>query len=148
MKPDWILIADASRARLLQQAQDSPIIQLRAFEHRDSRLHSSELGDGERGRERSDRLFGASAYEARIEPQRKEHLRFARELAELLEEGARHGRCRSVRLFAPSPFLGELKAQLGDATQRLLAGSHDFDLSSVGIAEIGQRIQLAVAPGE
>lgn len=148
MNPDWILIADASRARLLQQEGDKPIAQLQTFEHPASRLHSSELGDDDRGRQRSDRLFGASAYEAHIEPQRKEHLRFARELADALEEGALHGRCRSVRVFAPSPFLGELKGQLGDATQRLLVGSHDLDLSCVGIAEIGRRIQLALAPAQ
>ena len=51
---------------------------------------------------------------------------------------------RSVRLFAASPFLGELKAQLGDATQRILAGTHDLDLTAVGPAEIGRRIAQAL----
>lgn len=147
MTADWIMIADASRARLLQQEEGKPIVQVRTFEHRASRLHSSELGDGERGRERSDRLHGAAAYEAHAEPQRKEHLRFACELADFLEHGARQGLCRSVRVLAPSPFLGRLTAEFGDATRRLLVGSHDLDLSSVGIAEIGHRIELSTAAG-
>jgi hypothetical protein len=148
MKPDWILIANASRARVLQQQEGRPPALLQQFEHRASRLHSSELGDDEAGRERKDGLSGSAAFEPRIKAQRKEHLRFARELADFLEAGAQQALYGSVRVFAPSPFLGEVKAVLGDATQRLLAGSHDLDLSSVGIAEIRRRIEQALAqPG-
>lgn len=149
MKADWILIANASRARLFQQQDHgAPYALLRSFEHPASRMHSSELGEDERGRQGADRAFGATAYEPRLEPQRKEHLRFAGELAEYLEAGAQHGLCRSVRLFAASPFLGELKAQLGEGTQRILAGAHDLDLSPVGLAEIGRRIEQALRQPE
>lgn len=144
MKPDWILIASASRARVLQQEQGR-FAELRAFEHAASRLPSSQLGDDARGRERSDRAFGGAAYEPRMDLHRKEHLRFAGELAEFLEEGAQQGRYGSLHVFAPSPFLGELKAQLSEATLRLLAGSHDLDLSAVGPAELGRRIEKALA---
>lgn len=144
MKPDWILIANASRAQLLQQEPGRQPRALHSFEHPASRLHSSQLGTGERGREGSDRSFGAAAYTPRLDAQRKEHLRFARELAEYLEAAAQQDQYGSVRVFAASPFLGELKAQLGAATLRLLAGSHDVDLSAVGPAELGRRIQQAV----
>jgi len=40
-----------------------------------------------------------------------------------------------------SPFLGELKSKLGPATQRVLAGTHDMDLSAVGLAEMEARIR-------
>ena len=146
MKPDWILIANASRARLLQQEEPGASVALmHSFEHPASRLHSSELGDAARGRESTDRAFGAAAYEPRIDAQRKEHLHFAGELADFLERGAQQGVYGSVRVFASSPFLGELKAQLGDATRRLLAGTHDVDLSTVGPAEIARRIEREVA---
>lgn len=141
MAADWILIADASRARLLQQNEhgDAPVL-LQSFEHPASRLHSSELGDDERGRQRNDAVFGAAAYEARLEPQRKEHLRFARELAQVLEAGARDGRCATLRVFSPSPFLGELKAQFGPATRRVLAGAHDLDLAATTASDLQARI--------
>lgn len=146
MKPNWILIANASRARLLvQQEEGGNVAVLRSFEHPASRLHSSELGDDERGRQASDRGFGATAFEPRVDAQRKEHLRFAGELADFLEAGAQHGECGSVHVFASSPFLGELKALLGDATRRLMAGTHDVDLSAVGPAEIGKRIAQELA---
>jgi protein required for attachment to host cells len=148
MPSDWILIANASRARILQQEDGIAPGVLHQFEHPASRLHSSELGDDEPGRERKDGRSGSAVFAPHIKPQRKEHLRFARELADFLEAAAHQGLYKSVRVFAPSPFLGELKALLGDATQRLLAGSHDLDLSSVGPAEIGRRIERALAhPG-
>jgi len=145
MQPDWILVANASEARLLQQDPGSPMAVLQAFHHPASRLHSSELGDAERGREGSDRRHGASAYSAHIEPQRKEHVRFARELAASLEQGASQGRCNRIHVFAASPFLGELKAELGDATRRRLAGAYDLDLSSLGLAQIEERVRAVAA---
>lgn len=117
MKPDWILVANAAQARLFQQEAGSPMTDNRA---------------------------GAAAYQARIEPHRKEHLRFASELAEFLEQGAQGARCRRIHVFAASPFLGELTAQLRDATHRLLAGSHDLDLSAVGLSEIEQRVRQVI----
>ena len=140
MQPDWFLVANASEARLLQQEPGAPMVVLKAFHHPASRLHSSELGDAERGREASDRRQGASAYAAHIEPQRKEHLHFARELAAALEQGAGEGRCHRIHLFASSPFLGELKAELRDAALKHLGSTHDLDLSSLGLAQIEARV--------
>lgn len=145
MKPDWILVANAAQARLFQREPGSPMTVLQAFHHPASRVRSSVLGDDERGREQTDSRAGAAAYQARVEPHRKEHLRFAAELADFLEQGARAGSCRQIHVFAASPFLGELRAQLGDATHGLLAGSHDLDLSAVGLAEIESRVQQVLA---
>lgn len=145
MKPDWILVASAARARLLQHEPGSPMTVLQAFDHPASRVRSSGLGDDERGRQKTDGRAGAVAYEARLEPQRKERQRFASELADFLEQGAQEGRCRHIRVFAASPFLGELRERLGDASRRLLAGSHDVDLSAMDLEAIGERVRQAAA---
>jgi len=141
MSPTWILVANAAQARLFQQEPGRPLVVLEAFSHPASRQRSSQLGDDKAGRELSGRGFGGAAFKPRLDAKRKEHLHFARELAERLEQGAQHGRYAAVTVFASSPFLGELKQALGEATQRLLAGAHDVDLSSVGLAEMENRIQ-------
>jgi len=142
MKPHWILIANAARARLLQQARpgDPPTL-LRSFEHPDSRLHTGALGDDEAGRERSDRGPRATVLQPRMDAHHKEHLQFARELAAALEDGAARGKCASIAVFAASPFLGALKQELGAGTRRLLAATHDLDLTHVGQAELDHRIR-------
>lgn len=147
MKPDWILVANASQARLLTHEPGSPMAVLQAFHHPESRMHSSELGDDARGRQDADRHYGGgSAYASRSDPKHREHMHFAKQLADFLEQGAQQGEFRHLQVFASSPFLGELKSQLGAATQHLLAGSHDLDLSAVGLSEMEARIRHALAP--
>lgn len=141
MKPDWILIADAAHARLLQQEPAGHMTLLQSLEHPRSRLRNSELCADKAGRELSDRGFGGTAFLARVDAQRKEHQRFAQQLAQVLEEGARSRRYDALHVFASSPFLGELKHALGPGTRRLLAGTHDVDLTAVGLAELPKRLE-------
>ena len=117
MKPDWTLIANATRARLLQQERDAPMVILESFIH-------------PRGRGN----LNAS-----------EHTEFARELARLLEREAQLDHFASLTLFASSAFLAEIKAELGKATWRRLASIHESDLTSLGLSELEERIAQELA---
>jgi protein required for attachment to host cells len=145
MTAHWILIANATRARVLEQRPNEPLKELRSFEHLASRSKISDLADDRLGSERNDRVYGTTAYQPRIDAKQKEHQRFARELAEYLERQAQLGAYRKIDVLASSPFLGELKARLGDATARLVASTHDIDLTMVGKAEIDRRIAAELA---
>jgi protein required for attachment to host cells len=140
MKSEWILIANATRARLLQREAGCPLVVIDSFSHPASRLKTSELGDAPAGQEKADRSFGGSAYEFRSDAHKKEHLHFAHELADYLEQQAQQGRFHSLALYSSSPFLGELKSALGTAAARLLTATHDVDLTSVGLVELERRI--------
>lgn len=146
MKPEWILIANATRARLLQRDQGCPLVVINSFEHPQSRSKTSDLADDRAGQGKTDHSFGGASYPPRVDAKEKEHLRFARELAEYLETRAQQGNFHSLSLFASSPFLGELKAQLGTAASALLKGTHDVDLTSVGLVELDHRIAHATSP--
>ena len=141
MNTTWTLIANAAHARLLQQEEARQLHVLQTLEHPPSRVSSSKLGDDKAGRELSGRGFGGAAYEPRLDAHRKEHQRFAQQLAQLLEEGAEEQRYDVLHVFASSPFLGELKHVLGPAARRMLAGTHDVDLTAVGLAELPARIR-------
>lgn len=145
MKPDWILLANSTRARLLQQERGTRVTVLESFDHPQSRSKISELVDDRAGHDSTDRSYGGTAYQPRLDAKQKEHQRFAREIAQFLERQAQSGSFQSLHVFASSPFLGELKAELGSATGRLLSGTHDLDLTSVGPAELGRRIAHELA---
>jgi protein required for attachment to host cells len=145
MKPNWILIANATQARLFQHEGDGPIVLIASFSHPEGRSKISELADDRAGNERSDRSYGGAAYEPRMDAKRKEHERFAVELAEYLEQAALQNTFASLVIFSSSPFLGEVKAHLGDATQKLVSGAHDVDLTSVGVTELKRRIAHELA---
>ena len=148
MKPNFILIANATHARLLQYERGSPMVILESFEHLKSRSKISDLADDRAGHESMDSTFGGAAYPPRINAKKKEHMRFARELADHLERQAQQGGYRSLVIFASSPFLGELKTELGSVTARLLSSTHDLDLTSFGLTELEQRVERELAhPG-
>jgi protein required for attachment to host cells len=74
-----------------------------------------------------------------------ESRRFAHEVGEHLERNAQLGNFGSLAIFASNPFLGELKAELGPATLRLLSRARDVDLTNVGPAELQRRIAYETA---
>jgi protein required for attachment to host cells len=117
--PDWILIANATRARVLQQEPGSPMVVLESFVH--------PVGRGARSDGPSD-------------PRQKEGRLFAHELAQYLEREARQARFGRLTVFAASPFAEELRAGLGKLTRQLLTGVHELDLTSVGMAELERRV--------
>ncbi|WP_421955300.1 host attachment protein [Polaromonas sp.] len=146
MKPDWILIANATHARLLEQERGSPMVILESFAHPSSREKISALATDRAGHESTDRSYGGAVFEPRHDAKSKEHTLFARQLADQLEKAATQGKCRSLVIFASSPFLGQLKAELGAATKRLLSTTHDLDLTSFGLSELELRIGRVLAP--
>jgi protein required for attachment to host cells len=145
MKTHWILIANAAHARLVQQESGASVQVIRTFSHAPGRRKTSELVDDRAGHETTVYAFGGTSYQPRTDPKKKEHGRFARELADDLERQAQLGSFESLSVFASSPFLGELKAELGPAATRLLSDTRDVDLTSVGPAELGRRIAHELA---
>lgn len=123
-KPAWILIANTTRARVLQQEPGCPMVVLESFVH--------PAGRGVR----SDPL---------LDTRQKECTRFAHELAKFLEQEARQAHYSSLTIFACAAFAEELRAGLGKMTQRLLQGVHELDLTSVGVAELERRVSRELA---
>jgi protein required for attachment to host cells len=118
-RPAWILLANTTRARVLQQDSGSGMVVLESFVH--------PAGRGER----TDPPTHAG---------RKECTRFANELAAYLEREARQAHFSGLTLFASASFLEELRAALGKTTRQLLNGVHELDLTSVGVAELERRV--------
>lgn len=142
MQAQWIVVANASLARLFRRdSPTDPLVPLTTMAHPESRLKGSELADDRPGHEATDQSSGGNRYEPRSDVRRKEHQRFAREIAERLETGLAAGEFSTLWLFASSPFLGELKAQLSDAVDKRLQLVLDSDLTSFGLAEIEQRLR-------
>lgn len=52
VKPTWILVADASQARILQKQSGASFEMVHSFSHPQSRLKASDLGSDSAGREK------------------------------------------------------------------------------------------------
>lgn len=133
MKPDWILIANGTRARLLQQQAGVPLVILESF------IHPVRPADGFAP---DSSLFGDLEADW---SRRHQHTEFARELAYRLEQEAQAQHFRVLTICACDPFLAELLEQLGKRTRALLAASHDADLTGLTLGEIEERLTHELA---
>lgn len=143
-QPEWVLIANATRASAYERASSGQLRLVRSFEHLPSRERSAQLGDDKAGREVNPGEFRGAAFVRRLDPHRKEHLHFARELAAFLEREAQADAYASLAIFAADPFLGELRGQIGPACARRLSRAQGPDLSHVGTAELPKRVGKAL----
>ncbi|HWI81178.1 host attachment protein [Ramlibacter sp.] len=133
MKPDWTLVANGTRARLLQQEPGAPMVILESFIHPLQQADESASGPGVFGRLEADWTVA------------HQHTDFARELAHLLEQEAQLDHFHALTVFAASPFLAHLEQELGKATRQRLAAIHEADLTRCTVSEIEERIANELA---
>jgi protein required for attachment to host cells len=142
MKTQWIVVANASQARFFKQDSASgPLIAVTSMAHPASRLKGSELANDRPGHEATDNSPGGNRFEPRSDPRRREHRRFAREVADRLDDALGAGEFSSLWICASDPFLGELKPELSEAVRHRLERTTDSDFTSLDIGEIERRLQ-------
>ena len=139
----WIVVANASRARVYERDPDTAKLTERSdFIHPQSRQKVGELqydraGHTEHGFGTAGR--GSAQYEPPTDAHTRERSKFAREVAQFLDAAVLEHRCPGWMLFASSPFLGELKAQLGASAKSLIA-AEPRDLTSWSEAGLERRV--------
>lgn len=141
---DWVLVANAARARIFVRDPDNGALrELDDFVHPPSRQKGHELA-----RDRGGHVMKSDASTQLMphtDPHDREHLRFARELAESLDAAALGHRMPGLVLMASNPFLGVLRGQLGAATTAKLRGSVALDLVRYEGPELERRVGEALA---
>lgn len=141
MKPTWIVIADSSRARIFEpESPSSPLREIEALTHPESRLHEQDLTADLPGRHNNDTGIGAHGFEERSEPKKQEMINFSRELANRLE-AARNNREYEQLIVAAAPaFLGLLRDALSDATRELVRLEIDKNLARMNAEQIRKHL--------
>lgn len=148
MGKTWILVANAHRARCFERhAPDSTLTEKADFVH-PRRRNTSEAKAGDRtgtsGKGHGRSIDGGTPSEPCDDSNAEERSRFARQLANYLNEGvAGHG-CTGLVLIASSPMLGELKPGLSPAAGKVLRNCVAADWSRHQGAELKQHIDHAL----
>ena len=117
MKTTWILVADASRAKLYAQTDPaSAMYMVQEFEHAESRMKGSELASDRPGRILS-KGTGHGSLADPTDPKEFETSRFAQELAQVLDKGCTTNAFAQLVVAAPAHFSGELSRHLNGHTR-------------------------------
>jgi protein required for attachment to host cells len=129
----WVVVADASRARIFQCYENGRAFsEIEAFDHPEGRAKARELGADAQGR-----YFGkgerneAHTAEPRTDPVDRENESFAKHLAAHLERGLTEKKYQRLNIVAAPKFLGLLRGSLDKQVERAVAETHPKDLSAL-----------------
>ena len=137
-QPVWILVANGSRARLLQRdRQAAPLFEVRDWVHPQTRQHAL-MQEGEH---RTSGIRARSGLAPRQDAKEHERAQFAREICDWLHHSVPTHRIGGVAVFASNPFLGELMAHTQGPLQQHLCASHALDLTQLTLPELDVRLQ-------
>ena len=154
----YVLIADASRARLFQQHASRTYALLETFDHEPSRVRNRDLVADANGRKPAGPSVGAN-YGGRsvsrgvgrpgvapdTEPKEVEAEKFAHRLASALD-GLLRARDDRLVLAAPPHFLGLLKKTLSTSVVKRLELTVDKDLTKLEGRELDDRMRRELFP--
>jgi len=148
----WVLVCDASRARLFQAApRGDELVLLDEMAHPESRAHARDLMSDAQGRKPvgpvparpghgQNGAYGRPGAEPDTDPKEVEAQKFARQLAERLEKGLNDHAYDRLVVTAPPHFLGLVRASVSTQVERRVGATFDKDLTSMDAAEIARRL--------
>ena len=136
----WVLVADGSRARLLNREQNRSLTEVEAFVCPKERLREQDLTSDRGGRSFDSRGGGSHGVRAATSQHEQVAIEFAKQLAERLDGLRNSGAMDKLVLIAAPAFLGHLRAKISDETQSLIALSIDKDLTQHKLPEIADHI--------
>lgn len=126
----WLMVADEGRAALyVTDHPTGPLSELRDFIGPENRPKDQDLVTDRPGRSFDSGGEGRHALEPRTEPGEVEAQRFAKRLAEALDQARSQNRFEMLGLVAPPAFLGLLRKSLPDETARQVVLEVDKDLT-------------------
>jgi protein required for attachment to host cells len=140
---NWLVVANASRARVLEETGKPGVYtHVADLVHPQSRQKGVQLAGDRPGHIPGVVAHGtgSSAYDPRTDPRDREHDEFAREVGMVVDGGVAGGRCAGVVLVASNPFLGHLKTHLGARAGALVLRSVAADYTSLDGPELAQRL--------
>lgn len=138
---NWLVVANGTRARVLEEAADGGYAHVADLVHPQSRLKGSQLEPDRPGHVTSGAHgTGSAQYRPRLDPHERELQHFADELAGLLDAGLADGRCAGLVLVVSHPFLGHLKARLRPASRQRVLRCVAHDYTALSDAELAQRL--------
>lgn len=139
----YVLVADAARARLLSAKGGQNLQEIAAFEHPESRLQNREIQSDAYGRRNQSQPGGgpSNTTTEQTDPHRVEAEKFARQLADSLRDARLRGDFEELVIVAPPKFLGMLREALDTPTSRLLGTSVAKDFTHVPTHELEETLR-------
>lgn len=135
MKSIMIVVADSSRARIFTtDSPSTPLHEVQTMAHPEGRMHEQDMVSDlpGKGAGNSDH----HAYQEIVEPKQQEMIAFAKRTGDYLEDARKADKISSLLVVAAPAFLGELRKQMSDETNEMVAFELDKNLTQHNIEDI------------
>jgi protein required for attachment to host cells len=140
MAMTWILVANASSARLFDKGASSKSLNLIGeFSHPESRQKGSELASDRPGHYQS-KGTAHGAFTESSNPKELEADRFAQELVNKLEQGRVNNEWQDVIVIAPPHFHGLINKHLPTMIKDKIKSSFSKDYTNLTEKELGAKL--------
>ena len=137
MKGKWIVVADASRARIFQaEAVNGELHELETLTHPEGRLHEQELTSDLPGRSFDSGGQGRHGMDTENSPKHQELIHFIKFVASHLNDARKSGALKSLYIVAPAEVLGLLRDNLDKNTKAILVGDLTKNYSTLTSQEL------------
>lgn len=136
-KNDWLVVADASVARIFNYENSHSMIEISTLTHPASRLKNSDLVSDRLGREFQSMGGGSrSAMDPKTFPKDHEFEIFAKEITQFLLQAHNQRQFDGLYIIAGPEFLGLLRAELSPELKKILIGELNKTLTELSPKEI------------
>jgi protein required for attachment to host cells len=133
----WIIIADASRARLFSiPPHRRSLDPVRTLENPLGRAHSHELGGDVPGRLHKGMTGIGSAFQPHTDQHAAEVRHFVQELVDVLQAAFDKRQYDELAIAAPARLLGQLRAALGPQLKKCLKASVARDAVRMSVRQL------------
>lgn len=134
----WILVANASEARLFERRSLSdPLRELADWVNPPSRMSAHETERAPLGQSQA----GRAGLAPRTDLKHLHRSDFAQKLAAHLHDALLSQRLTSLALIVSNPFLGELLKHLDASVHKLVGAQHALDLTSLNVTDLERRLR-------
>jgi protein required for attachment to host cells len=141
-KTNWIVVADASAARIFLLAGPRQRISLEPVRELAADVKSSrEIASDRPGRTHDRAGYGRHAEEPPTDPKRYAKASFAREIAQLLDDERRRNSFAQLTVVAPPQFLGDLRGAMSGELRALVETEINKDLTKLSVHELTPQLQ-------
>ncbi|HUK57645.1 MAG TPA: host attachment protein [Stellaceae bacterium] len=142
----WIILADASRARILTR-RGTGFDVVSAFEAAEAHARSHDLRSERPGRAQESANSAHHAIEPRVDPHEASTIEFLETVAAYLNENATGDDVRGLLLFAPPRALGHLRKMLSEPVVKKIELESPKDLTRLSSADLATHLDtLAEKP--
>lgn len=141
-KSKWIVVADATAARIFVLAGPRQRISLEAVRELAADIKPSrEIGSDKPGRTHDRAGHGRHAEEPPTDPKRHAKASFAREVAQTLDDERRKNSFDKLTVVAPPQFLGDLRGVMSGELRAMIDTEINKDLTKLPIHELTPQLQ-------